>query len=291
MTFKKREITVTFGLGLGPYGTDNEERIELRGHRVSCDIVNVRGPGMGQAEMLIYGLSPDLYRHLASLGRASKDVRRTRLIIDAGDAGETSSRVFEGQVSLSQLEMNRMPEVCLRVMAHSGLFEAVTVAPPTSYRTDASAATILYNLAQKMGIAFENNGVTAMLSRPYLKGSLRDQVQACAEMAGIEWTIEDAVLAIWPKGGSRGGLVPLVSPRTGMVGYPTFFTDAKASGIDVRTQFTTSIRNGGDVKVESELEMATGYWTTWLVAYELDAEVPDGHWFTRFRAYGAPRKA
>jgi len=50
-------------------------------------------------------------------------------------------------------------------------------------------------------------------------------MQAVKEEANIETFLNDGVpktLIIWPKGGSRGGSIPLVSRDTGMIGYPSY---------------------------------------------------------------------
>lgn len=140
----------------------------------------------------------------------------------------------------------------------------------------------MQNLAIQGGYIFENNGVSVILSTPYFHGSARDQMMACATAGNFNWIIDDNTLAIWPKGKSRGGTVPVISSATGMVGYPTF----QSPGISVRTIFNNQLRYGASVKVESILPFANGTFTMFQLSHELQSETPNGTWFTEI--YCAP---
>ena len=71
---------------------------------------------------------------------------------------------------------------------------------------------------------------------------------AAVKAAGIEWNCgENGTVAIWPKGGHRQTpTVPIISPRTGQVGYPAF----AQLGIKVRTLFNPAIVHGSQIKIE-----------------------------------------
>jgi hypothetical protein len=87
-------------------------------------------------------------------------------------------------------------------------------------------------------------------------------------------------LTIWPKGKARGGAIPLISPDTGMVGYPTL----SARGIIVTTYFNPSISFGKNIKLQSSLELANGEWNVNSLVHTLEAEIPKGQWITRLEA-------
>ena len=291
MTFVRRKIELEFKLGKGAFGEDGEpSRVVVRDHRVQCVVQDVIGPGMGQLRMRVFGLRPSVLNELASLNQATEAVRANRVIVRAGDEGAALATVFEGQISLSQLDMNAAPNVSLNVMAFSGLLEAVKTAEATSYPGSADAATILLNLAQRAGLFFENSsGASQILSTPYFEGSYRKQIADCARAAGFGWIIKDSTLAIWPAGGSRRGTPVLISPQSGLVGYPGYSTSNTGAGVSVRTVFNPQIQMAQQVQIESALKVANGLWTVWNIAHEIDAEMPGGQWFTSFDAspYGA----
>ena len=106
---------------------------------------------------------------------------------------------------------------------------AMKPVPPTTYPGPADAAKIMGSMARACGLAFENNAVSVQLASPYFAGTLMRQMAACAKAANIYAHIDGAsnTLAIWPKTGNRGGAVPVISPSTGMIGYPQYSTRNK----------------------------------------------------------------
>jgi hypothetical protein len=80
----------------------------------------------------------------------------------------------------------------------------------------------------------------------------------------------------------NGGTVPLISPATGLVGYPTY----SDMGITIKTLFNPFIRLAQLVTVESSLAFANGSWGAYYVRHELESQTPNGKWFTHFT--GAP---
>lgn len=286
MALVQRQIDITFQLGKGAFGEDGiSDTVTLQGHRVQTAITGIIGPGMGVANVRLFGLKPTLWQQLASLNQAAEALRRNRLVISAGDAGEALATVFNGQITLSQYDANAQPDTALNVTAHAGLLEAVKPAQARSYPGVTRADVVLYNLAQEMGLAFENGGVDAVFAKLYLPpSSPREQVERVVQAAKAEFVIDGQTLAVWPKGGSRGGLIPVISPDTGMVGYPNYSTSTSGGWLSVTTLFNPNIRIGGVVEVQSSLKVANGKWVTHDIRHELDAEMPGGHWFTKFEA-------
>jgi hypothetical protein len=67
-------------------------------------------------------------------------------------------------------------------------------------------------------------------------------MQDCATAAGINASVINGTLAIWPKFGSRGGQIPLIAPppKGGMIGYPVF----NELGVMLRTLYNPTIGLG-----------------------------------------------
>ena len=81
----------------------------------------------------------------------------------------------------------------------------------------------MQSLAKQMGKQFENHHVVAKLRDVYYPGTALQQANRIAEHAGINMTLENGVLAIWPRGQSRDkGAIPLFSKENGMKEYPIF---------------------------------------------------------------------
>jgi hypothetical protein len=130
-------------------------------------------------------------------------------------------------------------------------------------------------LAGQMNLSFENNGVNVKLSNIYLSGSARMQALTLAQHAGIEHLIDKGTLAIWKPGQGRQSSSLMISPQTGMVGYPMF----NQANVVVRTLFNPAINYGGLMQIQSDLTPACGTWAINYVDLELDSMVPHGRWF------------
>jgi len=282
VSFLKRKIDITFQLGTGSFGESGTNTVTCSGLRVHARIDKVFGPGMGEAQLRIEGLTPSLLNQLSSLNQATMAVRKNTVIVSAGDDVNGMATVFQGQVMIGQIMLNTAPDSALMVLAQAGAFAAVQTVPPTSYTGTADAAVVMQNLAHLAGLDFENNGVSMQLSTPYFPGSPLEQIRKCADAgrAVFDYVIDDKTLAIFPVGGARGAQIPLISPDTGMIGYPNYSTGVY--GIEVTTEFNPLLRPGGKVQVQSSLEVANGTWQVFNLSHELASEDPGGAWFTHF---------
>jgi hypothetical protein len=281
MSFVRRKINVTFTLAEGTFAESGKNTVTLSGLRTSVRCIKAGGPSMGTLQMMVFGMTPSIMNRLSTLGMVIQLVPRNTVTVEAGDDQSGMGTVFIGTITNAYPDFNAMPDVGFFVEAHTGLIEAVELAKPTSYRGAAKVDVIMSGLASKMQLAFENSGVDTVLANPYFSGSLRSQAKACAEAAGINWVIDNGVLAIWPRNKARGTAIPLVSADTGMVGHPSY----TAQGIALRPEFNPSIGFGWKIKVQSDLDRANGTWAVYSLAHMLDAELPKGQWFTDIGAY------
>jgi hypothetical protein len=289
MAFVKRKIDLTFKLGTGTFGETGADTVKLSGLRVRASIVIAGGPSQSQAQLRVYGLTPSLLNQLSALNQAVMVSRNNSVTVAAGDDAAGVATVFQGQVAIGQVDMLGAPDSALLVVAFAGMLDAMKPAPPSSYPGDVPVSTVMADLAKRMGYAFEDNltaKTDAILSSPYFPGTARDQVVRAAEAADLNWIIDKGVLAIWPRSGTRAGKVPVISPETGMVGYPSY---SSYLGIQVKSLFNPFLNCGETVAVKSSLAFANGSWTTYSIAHELDSEMPDGEWFTSFA--GSPFNA
>lgn len=289
MAFTKKKIDLTFKLGKNGKGdqttfTEGDyTTVKFSGLRTQVRISGSGGAEMGEAQVRVFGLTLSQMNQLGSVVRVEKDCIENRfnsLQIEAGDDESGMAIIFQGQISMASIDMNGAPDSSLTLLAHAGYFEAVKSAPPLSYPVPVDVAEIMATLAKQNGYTFENNGVSVILSRPYLHGSPRAQMESCATAAGINWTIDCGTLAIWPKGGvRRTEPVPIVSAKTGMVGYPTSWYN----GVAVTTLFNPRLQLGKICEVESILSFANGRFGMFAISHDLETEIPNGAWFTSFQ--------
>ena len=279
MSFTQRQISATITLATGTFnGTQGENTVTLTGYRMSANVVKAGGDSQGQLNIRIYGLGLSLMNQLSTMGR-------TPVFIDSGNkisvaAGDSVNRlfvVFVGTIMQAYTDLNGAPDAIFHITAFAGLGESLQTIPASSYPGAANAATIMSGLATQAGLTFENNGVSVMLNSPYFPGSARTQMAKCARQANINWIIDNGKLAIWPMNGSRTGAVPLISPQTGMIGYP--FPSGQGL-LGVKTIFNPQISFGAQVQVQSSITPAVGTWAICHVEHDIECQLPGGNWMT-----------
>lgn len=293
MAFVECAINLTFHLGKDSKNrqyTFNEgdyDTVKVTGLRVRASIEGAMPPAKGNATVYVYGLTDSLMNQLSLFSRLEKGVvaiRYNQLMIEAGDSQSGMSTVFTGQINFAQPDYSGAPDSCLVVSAMAGYYEALKSASPLSYSQQADVATIMQTLAVQNGYTFENNGVSVILSTPYLWGSPLSQMESVANAANINWVIDNNVIAIWPKGAARNGMAPLISAETGMIGYPSRVD--KGGSVSVRTLFNPHIRIGGKCELKTGIPSANGQYATFDVRHELESQTPGGRWETSFK--GSP---
>lgn len=281
MTFTRKRIDVTITLANGQFEGESGNSVTLSGHRVSADIANSGGESMGALQMRLYGLKQQMMNQLTVVGPIASAIRAQNTItLDAGDDVRGLKTVYTGVIDQAWGDYHGAPDVMFNLTAFAGIDAAVKPVPPSTYKGSADVVDIMSNLASTMGLIFENNGVEGQLSNPYFSGSALTQVKECARAAGLLYTIDRGVLAIWPKAGFREGDATVISPETGLVGYPSF----TSNGLVLVTEFNPDVRLGGQIQVQSSLDVACGIWTVYQVAHTIEAERQGGPWFTHIQA-------
>jgi hypothetical protein len=261
-------------------GTDTNT-VKVSGLRTSVTILKAGGQGLSQAQVRVFGMPLSIMNQLSTLGKPlAYTITPATITIEAGDSQNGMSVVFQGNITQAWADFNSAPEVSFNILAFVGALIAAAPTAASSFPGAADVATILAGLATRAGLNFENNGVNVKLASPYFPGSLMAQISACADAAGISHIIDNGTLAIWPANGSRHDLAPLISPETGLVGYPAY----TGQGIALRTLYNPSVGYGSEINVESILTPACGTWVVNRLAYDLESKVPDGNWFCDIEA-------
>lgn len=247
---------------------------------MSARITTPGGWDVGNLQLAIFGMTLSHMNALTVLPTGATAVGQNIVVVRAGDTPNPQTVVFTGTISFAFADATSPPNTCFRVNATGGHVEKVMPTDPTSVQGTGDVATIMGQLAQKMGRSLENSGVNVKLQNIYLPGAPLQQVDALARAAGIMWTLEKDKLAIFPAGQPRQGDVVTISKDTGMVASPAFV----ASGIVVTTLFQGPLKFGCKINVQSILQPACGDWYVTYMEHALDSMLPNGSWFTTLQA-------
>ncbi len=280
----QRKIDVTITTGLGKYGEQGNSSVTLRGYRVMATIT--RTPGQqGDLQLRIYGMNFSLMKQIITKGVNYAGARGGNgVLVEAGNDKDGMFTVFDGSIQDAYFDGKSQPAVAIQIHAKEGGFEYLKPAPVITHdpkNGPFDVATAMQSLARQMGKQFENHGVTAKLRDVYFPGTAMQQADRIAEHAGINHTLENGVLAIWPKGQSRDkGAIPLFSKENGMKEYPIF----NSAFIVVESLFRP-IYFQQKVAIKSSLfDNKLQYCTPSSYTHTLESETPGGPWFTTFMA-------
>ncbi len=275
--FVKRKIDVTFRMGEGETGEKPGPAIKISGLRVATRTEYYNAAIQAECQIRIYGLKQSLLNQLVATGYGAHEVRNNFVVLEAGDEGGVMSTVYHGNIVRSYADYAASPDVSLNVHCLASYFDAMKPYPSRSYKGAVDVASILAGIAKDIGLAFVNDGVNVKLTDQHLTGTAYDQIQKCAEAAGISYVIEYGELVIFPKNRERNAPVILISPQTGMVGYPA----VSSQDISVTTLFNPSLATGKEVEIKSVSTIANGKWIIVGLTHILESEVPDGAWFSQ----------
>lgn len=279
MTFTRRLITLKFrlGEGRGDLGASGEDTVSVEGLRCSVNVVH-DGIQFARADVQVWGMSLDLMNKLTVTRKFFFNQQTYNTVeISAGDANGQSV-CFSGGILEAWADARQQPDVMFHVSAASGLVDLSQTIAPTSYTGGVDVATAVSGIATQIGYGFENSGVNATFSGLYKPGSPKSQIEAICRDVGCNWTVDDVakVVAIWPENGARSGEAIRIAADTGLVSYPAF----TQGGVQFSTLYNPALEYGRLVRLETPLEAANGQWTIRALAHRLEANIPNGQWFS-----------
>lgn len=281
--------------------------LTLTGLRMSAVIKGAAMPAFPEATLRIWGMGQADMNALAIVPvQGGKPEYSFNTVLIEANAGNGWVAVFAGQIVNAGPDYDAAPAVCLMVQAITGGFDLLNPAQPTSYPGVAAVSTIMSNIAQKMGVAFQNDGVTGTLTGSYYSGTLSEQLRRVADAAQIDvsWegqsltgsTAPSGLLTITPRGVARSIQTTVISPppKGGLVGYPKVLGNGY---LNVRALFDPGYRTlgpvmiqGSDVVIDPNLpktlnSLADGSWIIGPLTNMLDCNRPGGAWFTDMLLY------
>ena len=199
------------------------------------------------------------------------------ITIEAGEQGKTLATVFKGEITSAYADYGSVPDVEFKIEALSGGYAAQIGAKPISVKGNAKAADLIKQFAKEIGYTFKNEGVAASVRNAVFNGSPIEKARSVADEVGAELLIDDDSMILMPYDKPRSGGAVLLTPETGLIGYPSFTSD----GISFSCFFNPNLKQGGQVKIESIVPRASGYWKITKLSHKLTAyRTGGGSWYS-----------
>ena len=293
----------TFAEGSVPGQSSGANSVTISNSRTSVRIYNSGSFVENKATIKIWGLTPSLMNQLNTLGIVYNIVPKNTVTVTAGDAVNGMTTVFSGTIQWCAGDYEAMPDVPLIFECNNLLANAIAPVPAKSFTGPTDVAQIMQGFATQSGMGFQNGGVSIKLPAPYFSGTAKEQMQKCADWAGIYVGEIGGTIWIWPKGGSRGNsgpasaTTPIISRATGMIAAPVF----GPQGIIIKTLFNPAISRGGLIQVQSAVltgvlsaqssanpnfkAPSNNVWAVNKLDHALDSLVRNGQWMSTVHAY------
>ena len=289
---KDLRFVITLGSQKTPFSSDSQSfnTVILQGLRASVYIDNAGGAMMGTMRAQIFGVTASDMNTLTStlwdnlvLGSSGSSFAFNAIQVFAID-GSQETLVYNGVVLNCWGVYTSMPEVYLYIEAQIGYASLVESTNPISVAADTDVNTVMGQIAKTMGFQFKNDGVSVSVPKgTYLGNTSMEQARTLMQMYKF-WMYLDSTspntLAIAPYGTARKTAAPLISPQTGLIGYPVF----NSTGVNFETLFNPGLVFGGPIVMQSSIPKANGTWTVTSMAHQLSSQTPGGPWKTTVNA-------
>ena len=278
ISFKKKRLRVTFELPAGKFA-NGSNTLKIAGLRMSVEIKGCNNAGTGSsmsATAKIYGLSQDVMNNLNLIAVHENARPNINISIEADNGDGVFAEVFSGQIFSAFSDYSGAPDVFLSVTCKAALAHQLKPTDPVTFKGASDVSVIMKTIADKMGLSFVDHGVTQQLNNFYAPSTALEQARKCARDANIALFIDGKTMAIAPHGKMRSESVPLISPSTGLIGYPS----QTQATIVFKSLYNVGLVVGGGVKIESSLAYCCGTFQVYSVTHNLECEMPNGAWFS-----------
>ena len=269
-----KTLKTTIILGEGEFEGGGNTKI-IEGLATTVQVTKAGLPEKNSAEVRIQGLKLSDMEQLTFLSFLPGEYRKNHILIEAGDKGGELSVVFKGDITAASADFSTAPDVTMKFNALTAGWSVLIADSPTSVQGEATAESLIKQFAEQAGFNFVNNGVTESVKNATFNGSPVQKAEQVADEVGAELLMDDETWTIQPWGKPRGDAV-LLKADSGMIGYPSFTQD----GISVECFYNPRLQLGGQIKIESIVPRASGYWKITKLSHDL-AAYTQGRWVSR----------
>ncbi|WP_272678472.1 baseplate hub protein [Providencia sp. PROV137] len=278
MAFNRKRIRLTLKLNGKDevFTSDNKNKLSAIGLRISAEVSFGYGSPAPYARVRVYGLPQETMNKLITAKFQQVKTLRTLITIEAAEGEGDFAQVFSGGIFMALPEYSEAPNVSIVIEAISAVFESKLPTPAESYEGSHSVSEIISGICKRIGFSFESNNVNAMVDNPYLTGSDLEKIRWLCVNNDLDLYLGNNSVAIAPKGAPRNIKIAVISPDTGLIGYPVITN----IGATFKCLYDPSIQFGALVRVKgSQIELCNGEWRVYGLRAQLETEMDSARWF------------
>lgn len=278
--FMKRKIirvSITLRDGDVSFTAENDNRLKSTGLAISTSITYGNGAISPIAQITVYGLPIETMNKLFRVQWNTMASLLNMVKIEVGDDPNNLMVAYEGNITFAKPNMDGAPNIALVIESQMAVVEKMKYTDPFTIPKGESAdvADIIAFLCKDMGFEFENNEVSHILTDTTLNGSNMEKIEKLAQMCDFDLYVEQRSITICKKGAARPLKIPVISPSSGLIGYPS----PDQRGVTLNCAYDPIVRFGGIIRVSGSLiAVANADWRIYGLVSTLEANIPQGKW-------------
>lgn len=256
---------------------DNSNKLSSDGLRVEAVISYGAGNITPTAQINIYGLQIETMAPLLRIQWNTMGAVLNTIQLEVGEEGDKAlSLAYEGNITFAKIDMSNAPTTCLQIESQMAIVESLLPQEPKTYTKGQDASEIIKQICEEMGYSFTNNGATHILAdSKTLEGSRINRIQSLAYACDFDLYVEQREIAVCQKGLARSIKIPVITPTTGLLGYPS----PDIRGVTFRCLYSPLLRCGGIVKLQDSLiPTCNGEWRIYGLRSVLEVNAPSARW-------------
>lgn len=266
MAFLKRSIDVLFF-----HKKTGENILTVKDAYVTCDISDVAGESAGQLVMVIYGLSQSSMNRISSDGLSVSEVADIwcRVTVSSEDVTgkRTQNTAYEGFVFESVTDYNNAPSPTLTVTCQSSAPLALKAQDATSFNGSVAVGQAISSILKDSGFLLDINDGGAVIENLHVSGSALEQLSQACHAAALRFVISNGKVKVFPITSEPPlGDVPVLSPDTGMVGYPV----VSGTKICLKAIYNNAFAVPDYIKIKSSIGTANGVFQMVRVSHHIE---------------------
>lgn len=280
MNRKQIKVTITLSDKSESF-TEDKNSLSSSGLRVSFNATYGHGAVMPSAQIRIYGLPLETMNKLFRLRWNTLGTLKNMIKVEAGEQGKQLISVFEGCITEATIDFASAPNVSLIIRSQSSALEYLAPTPPVTYAGERNVEDIIEEICKGINYRFENNGATAKDKDVTVEGTEIGKIRTLCNSHGFDLYIEQGLVSITPKNGVRNIKIPVITPKTGLIGYP----EPNIRGISFKCLYDPILKFGGVCTIKDSLvEHCNGDWRIYGLLIHLESNTPNGSWFCEVNA-------
>jgi hypothetical protein len=298
-SFQSKQLRVTFTLGNtnATFAGTSSNQLVLTNLRTLALMSGALG-FLWQLDLQVYGMRPQDMNALTVITVPGQPtaIGKNQVLLEGNQGDGQWYTLFNGIIIEGGPEYRTMPEVFYHCQAVPlAYFAGKAPTSPLSYQAGAQVSQVVSTIGQTLGVATtQTNGVSGSVATgAYLAGSPIDQLSALKAKSGnaFDWTIDPdntlQVIPANPYAPRAGGTQFILSPTTGLVGYPT----PEVMGIGVVALFEPALLGlGSQIEIkDSDIPAANGLWMAYSMDLQLEAvRLSGGQWYASMHCIALP---